>query len=75
MSKILQDLNPQQQEAVKAVDGPVIVFAGAGTGKTRTLTSRIAYMISERKIPPSKSWPSLLPKKPPTKCVSEFLNL
>ena len=54
MSKILQDLNPQQQEAVKAVDGPVIVFAGAGTGKTRTLTSRIAYMISERKIPPKQ---------------------
>lgn len=37
MSKILENLNPQQQEAVKAVDGPVIVFAGAGTEKHEPL--------------------------------------
>lgn len=45
-----QDLNPEQLEAVKAVNGPVIVFAGAGTGKTKTLTTRIAYMINEMNI-------------------------
>lgn len=44
-------LNEEQISAVKQVDGPVIVFAGAGSGKTRTLTYRIAYMIKEKKIP------------------------
>ena len=41
------NLNPEQLEAVMRIEGPVIVFAGAGTGKTKTLTSRIAYMISQ----------------------------
>ncbi len=49
---ILDNLNEQQKQAVLAVDGPVIVFAGAGTGKTKTLTTRVAYMISEKKIDP-----------------------
>ena len=49
---MLSTLNEQQLQAVQAVEGPVIVFAGAGTGKTRTLTSRIAYMISEKNINP-----------------------
>lgn len=50
----LKDLNPQQLEAVRTIDGPVIVFAGAGTGKTKTLTSRIAYMIQEKNIYPNQ---------------------
>ena len=45
------NLNKEQLAAVKQVEGPVIVFAGAGTGKTKTLTSRIAYMISNCNIP------------------------
>lgn len=48
---MLEHLNKEQISAVKQVDGPVIVFAGAGSGKTRTLTYRIAYMIKEKKIP------------------------
>lgn len=42
----LQDLNPVQQDAVKASNGPVMIIAGAGSGKTRVLTYRIAHLVS-----------------------------
>lgn len=44
------DLNPRQNEVVKMVDGPVMVLAGAGSGKTRTLVSRIVHLLTERNI-------------------------
>ncbi len=44
-SKLKNDLNPQQLEAVTASEGPVLIIAGAGTGKTRTLTYRFAYLV------------------------------
>jgi len=49
-------LNPGQLEAVTAGDGPVLVIAAAGTGKTRTLTHRVAWLMEERGVPAWRIW-------------------
>ena len=52
MQNLIQDLNDKQQEAVLQTDGPCLIIAGAGSGKTKVLTHKIAYLMAEKYIKP-----------------------
>jgi DNA helicase II / ATP-dependent DNA helicase PcrA len=52
--EVLSGLDPEQEQAARAVRGPVCILAGAGTGKTRTITHRIAYAVHSGAVPPSQ---------------------
>ncbi|MDR2933691.1 MAG: UvrD-helicase domain-containing protein [Rickettsiales bacterium] len=53
INEVIESLNPEQRQAVLQTDGALLVLSGAGTGKTKVLTSRIAYILSQK-----KAWPS-----------------
>ena len=53
LEDLLKDLNPEQQRAVLSTEGPLLIQAGAGSGKTKTLTHRVAYLIATHKAEPN----------------------
>src|SRR4051795_7497401 len=53
--RLLEDLDPEQREAVVATSGPVAILAGAGTGKTRVISRRTAYAIATDVVPPDQA--------------------
>ena len=54
VSGLLSELNPAQQQAIEHVNGPLLILAGAGTGKTRTITRRVAHLVLNRGVAPSR---------------------
>lgn len=75
LSGLLAGLNPQQLEAVQCIDAPLIIVAGPGTGKTRTLTYRIAYLIAGKGVAPENILAITFTNKAAEEMMSRLTNL
>ena len=53
MNSLVNNMNKEQSEAVRTTEGPLLIMAGAGSGKTRVLTHRIAYLLEEKNVSPN----------------------
>jgi len=74
MSEVLNGLNPAQSKAVQHIDGPLLIVAGAGSGKTRVLTSRVAYLI-ENGVPPERILSLTFTKKAATEMKDRIADM
>ncbi len=75
MNDFLSELNPSQKDAAKHIDGPLLILAGAGSGKTKTITTRLAYLIKEVGIPPSNTLTLTFTNKAAYEMRERALNL
>ena len=71
IDNLIENLNKEQKEAVLSTEGPNLIVAGAGSGKTRVLTTRLIHIINQKKLGPIKYYVSLLQTKPQRKCKIE----
>jgi len=75
METILNALNPSQREAVEHIDGAMLILAGAGSGKTKTLTTRLAYLVGEVGIDPANTLTLTFTNKAAAEMRERALNL
>lgn len=66
---ILDSLNAKQRQAASVIDGALLILAGAGSGKTRTITTRLAYLVQEIRIPQVRRSRSLLQSVLQARCA------